>query len=149
MAESLEPTSARRRRLLFPLFILLIAGGIAAWNSYRETRRMEQIRQTILSLSEDIAQGRDVSARLDMLTPAPNPRLVEEFKSACGSPDLASSVDVKVTPGDLPDAGHFGGTGTHVATLRAGDVDLLYLRIKYDDTNGRVQIIGYRLPQRT
>src|SRR5262245_11703970 len=133
MADSFEATSARRRRLLFPLIILLIAGGIAAWNSYRETRRMEQIRQAILGLCEDVAQGRDVSAQLDMLSPAPNPRLVEEFKSACGSPDLASSVDVKVTPGDLPDAGHFSGAATHVATLRSGDMDMLFLRIKYDD----------------
>ena len=131
---------------MFPLVILLIAGGIAAWSSYRETRRMEQIRQTISSLCEDVAQGRDVSARLDSMSPARNPRLVDVFKSACGPPDLASAIEVKVTPGDLPDAGHFAGTATHVATLRGGDTDLLFLRIKYDDTKG-VQIVGYRLPQ--
>src|SRR4029434_3674525 len=113
-----QTSSSRRRRLMFPLVILLIAGGIAGWNSYRETRRMEQIRQAIDILCDDVAQGVDVSARLDLMTPAPNPRLVEVFKSACGSPDLASTIEVKVTPGDLPDAGHFAGAATHIATLR-------------------------------
>lgn len=129
-----------------PVIILAIAGAFAFWASQREARRMAEVRQVVLNLCHDVASGKDVSAQLSSMMPVENPGLFAALKSACPSPEAAAALDVKVTPGDLDDIGHFSGTASHTAVVQVGGVEVLSLRIKYGGDAHHIQILGYRLP---
>jgi hypothetical protein len=136
-----------RSRLWMALVILLAAGAVAFWGAGRETRRMTEIERVIGGLCRDVAAGRDVSARLKQMTPVDNPRLAQALQRACASQQGDAELQVDVVRGDYRDTGHFAGSATHTAMIRRGAVQLLGLRIKYNDPGKPITILGYWVPQ--
>jgi len=46
------------------LVILVVAGGLAVWGSHRRAEQAEEVRRLVLALCDDLAGGRDATARL-------------------------------------------------------------------------------------
>ena len=136
----------RRRRLLVPLAILLVGGGIAFWGAQRETKRSEEIRQTVLALCREIRAGQDVTQRVQALTAAPNPLLLRALENASMSAKGIDDISVEISVGDVKDGSAFAGAATHIATIRVAGVNALALRVRHNGDGKPIELLGYFAP---
>jgi hypothetical protein len=129
-----------------PLAILLIGGAIALWGVQRETKRSEEIRQTLLLLCRDIRAGNDVTQRIRLMSAAPDPLLMNALERASWSANSSDEFSIEVTPGDVEDNSAFAGTATHVAMIRVNGSNVLGLRIRHDGGDAPIKILGHFSP---
>jgi hypothetical protein len=114
------------RRIVMPLAILVVAGGLSVWNSHRRAAQAEVVQRLVIDLCDDLAALR---------------RAVD---LAGGRADALSVV---VEPGDTTEAGTVGQEATHTAVIRVDGRDVLGLRVVYPGLNGDIAIIGFWSPR--
>jgi hypothetical protein len=136
----------RRRRLLMPLAILLIGGGIALWGTQRQAKQSEEVRQMVLSLCRDVVAGHDVSQRLQALSSTQSSLLIRALTDACSAARDEKDIVVNVTPGDLEDGSAFAGAATHIAVIQIDGISSLGLRMRHNGDGKPIEILGHFTP---
>lgn len=142
-----NPQSSRRRWLM-PVVILLVGGAIAWWASARETQRMHAVESRVKAICDSLAKGRELVGEVNPDNPAAESVVIDALRRAIGGRDDAELVQIRVVSGDTfsERAGSAANLATHTAVLHMGDVNLLALRVRCDDPNDPVLVIGYVVP---
>ncbi|MHC4128025.1 MAG: hypothetical protein ACYTE6_10775 [Planctomycetota bacterium] len=135
------------RRLTTALVILVVAGGLALWSSHRRGEQADEVRHLVLTLCDDLAAGRDATARLHGTdTWIAGPLLVRLQAAADLAGSRAGALTVVVAPGDTPEAGTVGREATHTAVIRVDGREVLGLRIVHPGAGRDIVIIGFWSP---
>jgi hypothetical protein len=137
-----------RRRWIVPLLVLAVGGALAYWGVQREARRMQAIEQQVQSICRDIAAGRPVAGTLNAGNPAVERFTIETLRRVVDSPATADGLAVRVVTGDVDrDRGGSAMTqATHTATVLMGDVELLLLRIRCEEPDQPIVVLGFIEP---
>ena len=136
------------RRLILPLVILAVAGGLGLWSSHVHTRQQQEVQAVVASICNDVLAGRDPASRLTATDPLVRGRLVERLREVLGGtggtpPRLA----IEVSAGDTTQAGDaVQGHATHTAVLRVDGAAAMGLRIRHPGGGAGVAIIGFWTP---
>jgi len=136
------------RRLVMPLAILVVAGGLSVWNSHRRAEQAEVVQRLVIDLCDDLAAGRDPAPHLQSTDTLIRSRLVSKLRWAVDlAAGRAGALSVVVEPGDTTEAGIVGQEATHTAVIRVDGRDVLGLRVVYRGPHGDIAIIGFWLPR--
>ncbi|MHC4217779.1 MAG: hypothetical protein ACYSU7_04905 [Planctomycetota bacterium] len=135
------------RRLILPLAIVAVAGGLALLNSHRRAAQADDVHRLVTDLCDDLAAGRDPASHLQATDALITRPLVSRLRSAIdragGRP---GALVVVAEPGDTPQVGTIGQTATHTAVLSVDGVEVLGLRVVHPGKNGDIAIIGFWTP---
>ncbi|MDY7110027.1 MAG: hypothetical protein SYC29_15455 [Planctomycetota bacterium] len=135
-----------RRRLLPPLFILIVGGVLAIWASQREAGRLEAVEQLAADLCRSAAAGADLTGRVPTSNPLLSGALIPVLHSVCEPlRDDPEPLEVIASSGDAPNFSD--GLATHHAIIRIAGAERLTLRFVFDE--GDPLIVGYALPAAT
>jgi len=135
-----------KRKIFMPIAIILAAVAIASWGWQNESDKVNEVREYVLLICEDVANGRDLDSRLGQLNPTIAKRMVDSLKVLCQDlPEDLAGLEIVVHSGDALDIGN--GTATHTAMIRTKGTDKLGLRIVYQRMGGDMGIIGIWWPQ--
>jgi len=143
-----NPQPSRSRRWMIAALILLAGGAVAWWASARETQKMRSVEAQVQTICRDLAQNVDLTSRVNAQNPIVAERVLQEMRRVLSGRDDASLVQVNVISGDAraDRAGSVATPATHTAILHMGDVELLALRIRCDDPDKPIQVLGYVTP---
>lgn len=128
-----------------PLMVVFVGGSLAWWGSTRETLRMQAIEQQVRAIIQGVAEGRDMTGRLNRDNPFIEQHVLERLAKLAPNPKEAEVISVKVTPGDTAAerAGSAATKATHTVILHIGEDELLALRVQCDDPTQPATVLGY------
>jgi hypothetical protein len=135
------------RRLVMPLVILAVAGGLAVWNTHRRQVQAVDVQRLVTDLCDDLAAGRDPSPHLrgtDTLITGPLLARLRSVLDTSGGPD---KVTIVAEPGDTEVLGTAGQEATHTALLLVDGRAVLGLRVLHPGSIEDIAIIGFWVPQ--
>jgi hypothetical protein len=129
------------------LVILAVAAGLAVWSAHRRSEQAGEVHRLVLDMCDDLAAGRDATARLhgtDSWIAGPLlARLQAAVELAAGR---ARALTVVVAPGDTAEAGTAGPEATHTAVIRVDGREVLGLRVMHPGAGRDIAIIGFWSP---
>jgi len=129
-----------------PVVILAVAAGVAWWGSQSERRRSGEIQQRVRDICTAIASGKDVKGTINAGNSFVEGQVIEAIKRAFPSPELASSMEIAVKPGDVSGIRAPRGDATHSVLLSQDGMDVLGLRVRYRAEGRPIEIIGFWIP---
>jgi hypothetical protein len=118
-------TPSLRRRLLFPILILVVAGGLHLFSQ----RGAEAKRAAMAGFASEVLRGGDARAT--------DPLIVREIARRFAS---GTEFEVEIRDGDGGPVRD--GAATHVAMVRIRGLAALGLRCRYDSDPSRWAIVG-------
>ena len=129
------------------LVILVVAGGLAVWSAHRRSEQAGEVHRLVLALCDDLAAGRDATARLHGTDSwIAGPLLARLQSAADRAGGRAGALAVVVGAGDRPDAGTAGPEATHTAVIRVDGREVLGLRVLHPGAGRDIAIIGFWSP---
>jgi hypothetical protein len=138
--------SVRRHRWLWPIIVLLVGGALAIWGMQRESARMRAVESQIKQLCRNLAADVDLAGTLNPDNPTVDALAAAALRDVIDSPEKADIIHVKVTPGDMPGGGPVNAHATHTAMLLIGDEEILGMRIRCDDPDQPITVLGVWRP---
>jgi hypothetical protein len=135
------------RRLILPLAIVAVAGGIALVTSHRRAAQADDVQRFVTDLCDDLAAGRDPASHLQATDTLITKLLVSSLRSVVDQTGgRAGALAVMAEPGDTPQVGTIGQAATHTALLSVDGVEMLGLRVVHAGKGGDIAIIGFWTP---
>jgi hypothetical protein len=134
------------RRLVMPLTILIVAGGLAIWSGRQQQQQTAQVRRWAHTLCDDLECGRVPGPQLKTDAALTAPLATQLQAVADQANGRAGALSVVVTAGDAFDAGVVPHEATHTAVIRIDGADTLGLRVVHEGRPDDITIIGFWIP---
>lgn len=137
-----EPGISTRRRLIWPLLTLAVAGLLWWWGSQQHSRQSQEIRHFITQFLQDAAAGRDTPSFPAAQTHVGSLALKQVRSLTAEHPN--DPVTFEIIRGDI--SGFDDGSANYSVMLVAGSRPLIGLRIAHHGDANHIEIVGYWTP---